>query len=329
MIQRILVPLDGSPRAERAISVATRVAKATDGSVVLLRVIPPAIVYGAYTPDHVIQESFEASFAEARRYLTQVAQTYNQAGVTIETQVLAGPVALTILDFARSFLFDLVIINSRGHAGLTRWIPGSVAAEVAFSSPKPVLVLRDGLTPHIALANTTRPLHTLVTLDGSALAEKVLLPAIQLSVTLSASKRCILHLLQVINVPLASNKKKSQAQIEKDKQTREEAKQAAETYLSKVESRLHEDEWTKFTFSVMSSVVFDSNSVAGIIAEIEKEQERKDAEAFGGYDLVAIATHGRGDLQRVVIRSVTEGILKATKLPLLIVREPGYYMYTR
>ncbi len=327
MIRRILVPLDGSPRAERAISVATRVAEATDGSVVLLRVIPPAIVYGAYTPDHVIQESFEASFAGASRYLIQVAQTYNQEGVKIETQVLAGPVALTILDFARAFLFDLVIINSRGHTGFTRWIPGSVAAEVAFSSPKPVLVLRDGLAQHVgvgAVANTTRPLHTLVTLDGSALAEKALLPAVQLSVALAASKSCMLHLLQVINLPLAGIKKKGQAQVEKDKQTREEAKQAAETYLSKLESRLHEDEWTKFTFSATSSVVFDSDIVAGIIAEIEKEQERKDAEAFGGYDLVAMTTRGRGDLQRVVSRSVTGDILKATKLPLLILREPGY-----
>lgn len=322
MIQRILVPLDGSPRAERAIPIATRVIEATDGSVVLLRVIPPAIVYGAYTPDHVIQESFEASFAEASRYLTHVAHTSNQEGVTIETQVLAGPVALTILDFARSFLFDLVIINSRGHTGFTRWMPGSVAAEVAFSSPKPVLVLRNGLTPHVgALANTTRPLHTLVTLDGSPLAEKVLLPAVQLSMALAASKSCVLHLLQVINLPPTGNKK-NQEQREKDKQAKEEAKQVAETYLGKLESQLHEPEWTKFTFSVMSSVVFDSNIVAGIIAEIEKEQERKDAEAFGGYDLVAIATHERGDLPRMFIRSVTESILKATKLPLLIMREP-------
>ncbi len=321
MFQRILVPLDGSQRAELAILVATRIAEATGAPVVLLRVIPPAIVYGAYTPEEVIQQSFEAASAEANSYLTHVAQAHSREGVNIQTQVLAGPVALTILDFARSHPFDLIVINSHGYTGITRWLLGSVAEEVAYHSPRPVLVLRDQQPlPIVSHANVTRPLHTLVTLDGSAMAEAILLSAAQLSVALAPSASCVLHLLQVINLPPAIDMKKSQRPIEKDKRAREEAKEAAERYLSKVESRLREDEWARLTFSVRSSVVFDSDTVAGIIAAVKKAEEGEDAEAFGGYDLIAIATHGRGELERIFIRSVTEGILKATKLPLLIVR---------
>jgi nucleotide-binding universal stress UspA family protein len=323
LFQRILVPLDGTQYAEHAISVATRIAKATDATVVLMQVIPPAIVYGAYTPDRVIQESFEADYARANGYLTHLANEHSREEVNIQTQVLSGPVAVTILDFARTYSFDLIIINSRRHKGLARWMPGSVAAEVAFSSPRPVLVLRDKLTLAAdSVANTARSVHTLVTLDGSAIAEAILLPAAQLSVALSPTASCVLHLLRVLNPPPISSTKKDQAQIEKDKQVREEAKRAAETYLSKVESRLREDAWEKLSFTVRSLVVFDNDAVAGIVAAVEQGKQEQNAEEFDSYDLVAIATHGRGDFQRLFIHSVTEDILKAIRLPLLIVRAP-------
>lgn len=321
MFQRILVPLDGSPRAEHAISVAIRIARSTGATIALLRVIPPAIVYGAYTPDHVVQQSYEVHSAEANRYLLQVANAYSRAGVSIQTKILSGPVALTILDFARSCLFDLVIINSHGFTGFTRLMLGSVSEEVAYSSPRPVLVLRDEESRATNLpAYSSRPLHTLVTLDGSTLPETILLPALRLSIALSASSTCVLHLLQVISPSSTSSTRKNQPLAEKDKAALEQAKQAAETSLNKVANRLRGGEWTELAFTVTSSVVVDANATAGIIAEIEKAEARQGSEAFEGYDLVAIATHGRGDLQRLVTLSVIERILQATKLPLLIVR---------
>ena len=307
-----MVPLDGSAGAEQAIPVAIRVARATSASVVLLEVIPPPIVYGAYTPEQVIQESFEAAFAEADKYLKQMAQSNAGAGVSIYTEVLAGPVAPAILDSARSHPFDLVIINSHGYTGLTRLMLGSVAEEVAFSSPRPVLVLRDGETlPADTPANASRPMHTLVTLDGSTLAEAVLIPAIELSIALAPSATCELHLLRVINLP-----------ADKDKNEGERAKEVAKAYLNDVIFRLRDEEWRDLKFTVTSSAIVATDTAAGIINVVEKGEERQDAGAPSGYDLIAMATHGRGELQRLIIRSVTERILKATKLPILIVRAP-------
>src|SRR5947209_17250395 len=91
MFKRILVPLDGSDRAEQAVPTAGRIARATGGSVVLLRVILPPVDYGygpymlrpAFTVfDQGVQEAME----EATHYLERVATSSYLAG--IETAVV-------------------------------------------------------------------------------------------------------------------------------------------------------------------------------------------------------------------------------------------------
>ena len=74
MFHHILVPLDGSPRAERAIPVATRLARASGGTVVLLRVVrlaPDFVPYPAADP-RTIQTIIDADFEEAKNYLQRV-----------------------------------------------------------------------------------------------------------------------------------------------------------------------------------------------------------------------------------------------------------------
>ncbi|HLG62873.1 MAG TPA: universal stress protein [Ktedonosporobacter sp.] len=74
MMKRILVPLDGSQLAERAIPIATRIVRASLGSILFLRVVTTASEFGVYMsePSALLQESMEEDLAEATDYLAQV-----------------------------------------------------------------------------------------------------------------------------------------------------------------------------------------------------------------------------------------------------------------
>ena len=164
MFQRILVPLDGSERAERALPVAARIAQTTGGSLLLLRVvgIPPeyrTYLYGAYvaqTPVFV-QEIVDAERARAEEYLAVAAQSEFLMGIPTETRVEQGAVAATVLDTAQEQKTDLIIMCSHGDTGLKRWMLGSVAQKVARHSPVPVLVLhQEGIIPFSAYPDPDR-----------------------------------------------------------------------------------------------------------------------------------------------------------------------------
>ena len=72
MFKRILVPLDGSERAEQAPPVAARLARASGGTVILLQVVDTATFSYGYLAPPVIGSHLETSLNEARKYLTDV-----------------------------------------------------------------------------------------------------------------------------------------------------------------------------------------------------------------------------------------------------------------
>lgn len=146
MFKRILVPLDGSVRAERAIPIAARVARAYQSSVVLLQVVEDIRKYGMYLPQYPfsVRQEFEADIlAEATSYLKATTQGSDLVGIATETKALSGLAASTILHMAESQASDLIILCSRGRTGVTRWMLGSVAQKVVRQSPVPVLVLNE------------------------------------------------------------------------------------------------------------------------------------------------------------------------------------------
>ncbi|HYU72342.1 MAG TPA: universal stress protein, partial [Ktedonobacteraceae bacterium] len=205
MFKRILVPLDGSARAERALPVAASLARASGGSIVLLRAVTSPIDFAWYAMESPIamQEGIEADIARATDYLASVAGSSELAGIEIKTEVLPGAPALSIFPVARAFQADLIVMCSHGYTGRTRWILGSVSQKVARHSPVPVLVLReDGSVPVNLHPDGMRSVRVLVPLDGSSLAEAALAPAAQLSAALSAPARGALHVARVLRLPV-------------------------------------------------------------------------------------------------------------------------------
>ncbi len=116
MFVRILVPLDGSTRAERAIPVAARIARTSGGSAILVRVVSsPIMLWSSLVQEPgVVQTVIDTHLSEAEKYLLALTRSPDLDGVPTETMVLSGPIASTLLAVARSSRADLVVLCSHG-----------------------------------------------------------------------------------------------------------------------------------------------------------------------------------------------------------------------
>lgn len=322
MFQRILVPLDGSEQSLRAVPVAARIARVSGGTIIFVNVVLPPVEFGTYSAEHTVAlkpGAFERRKAEATRYLRDVTITHanDLAGIATEMDVTSGAASPEIDAAARLEHVDLIVVCSHGETGLKRWVFGSVTQEVVRHSPVPVLVLHEQGVGFLA-PSASHLFRMLVPLDGSALSETALLPAAQLMAVLAAPAQGVLHLLRVVDLPPAYGQMKSQANVTEG--MLEEAGQEAAKYVKSVADRLREGPFAAFKLTITSSVAV-STDVAGAI--IEKAERSGIAESSAGYDMIAMSTHGRGGLQRLLMGSTAERVLGTTKLPLLIVRPQG------
>lgn len=317
MFKRILVPLDGSDLAERSLPVAARIAGATGGSVILFGVATTPVDFSPYvTPSHEYAEKVvQNDLRRVKEYLQEVAHSPALAGLKVETYEVFEAVAPAIMSAAQEHHADLVVMSSHGYTGMKRWAIGSVAQKVARHCPIPVLVLRADGSSLIG----EHPLRALVSLDGSPLAEAAVEAALQFVTALSGSAQGELHLLRVINVPSTSGKFRSQAYIDFDADIRAQEKQEAQTYLDAVANRLRQS--TQENVLITASIVVHADIATAII----HAAEQSDILDGKPYDLIAMATHGRGGISRWTLGSITERVLGATRLPLLIVRPQEMY----
>jgi nucleotide-binding universal stress UspA family protein len=318
MFKRILVPLDGSPRAERAIPVAARLAGSAGGKVTLLRVadLPTAFVPYSSADPWTTQKIIDADAAEAKEYLEGVTCLDSLRGVQIETEVIVGTAAATILSVAESRHFDLLVLCSHGRSGMKRWLLGSVAEHVARYAPVSILLLREGGPALIGVPPQAEgPLCALIPLDSSARAEAAMLPAARLIAALAAPGPASLHLTRVV------------AQLEpteSGKREWEEQMCAARQYLSATAAHLREalEEAALSTnrFAITWSIICDDDIAAGILRVAETGEATEAADGLEQADVIAIATHGYSGIQCWAMGSITERVLHACRLPMLVVR---------
>jgi nucleotide-binding universal stress UspA family protein len=316
MFTRILVPLDGSDRAEQAIPVAARIARAAGGSVILIQAVPLPLDFQV---EHTIpSERFsenvtEEGKARAFNYLDAASRMAELVGLKTEMRVEYGDPAPSLLAAIESLDVDLVVMCSHGYTGFKRWMLGSVADKIARHAPVPILILREG-APLPAIA-ARKPVRALVALDGSPLSEAVFEPVAYLVAGLAhaTSHQGELRLLRVVDLPFGSGTLKSQTYV--DSKTRDEAVKAAQDYLGTLSARLGAGGLANLNIAVTTAVVSDPDVAEAIIKQADSVES-------GPVDVVALATHGRGGMQHFVMGSVTERVLHHSTLPLLIVRPP-------
>lgn len=324
MFSRILVPLDGSQRAEQALPVAARISQATHGAVILVQILSSVAYVGAeYMPPI---DTIGLQLREAEEYLRSLTRSADLQGIPSSVKAQEGAlVADDILKLVAHEHADLLILCTHGRTGLVRWAFGSVAERLIHHACIPVLVLRtDGLSPTLVQHEPNQPIQVLVPLDGSVLAEAALVPAAYLATALAAPSRAILHLLEVLDLTYIGTEQGGRVPM--DRKSRQAVREGAKQYLSGLATRLAEGDLGTPGLQVIWSVLEDVDAAAAIIDVAENGHDRVDEEAgrtTTPSDLICMATHGRSGLQRWVLGSITERVLQSAKLPVLVVRPHG------
>lgn len=154
MFKRVLVPLDGSRFASRALRYAAEVAQRFGAEVILIQVVRRAtsVIDGAAPIDigpagsgiavQVALEADKRNTARARQYLSGKVRAMRSRHIQSSYRVLRGDIARSIIEFTEKENIDLVVMTTHGKSGLRRAVMGSVADAVIRESRKPVLVIR-------------------------------------------------------------------------------------------------------------------------------------------------------------------------------------------
>ena len=148
-ITRILVPVDFSSHSDRALRYATRLAARLGASVELLHVVDNPFASGAWTSEIYVPslpQMLESLLSEAIKRLTAMKSVVASQGVDVETNVLTGQPAHTIVEHAHGGGFDLIVMGTHGRTGFSHAFVGSVAERVVRRAPCPVLTVRETTT---------------------------------------------------------------------------------------------------------------------------------------------------------------------------------------
>jgi nucleotide-binding universal stress UspA family protein len=141
MFKQILVPLDGSETAENVFPFVIKEAQLHGAKVLLLRVIAPLRKSLMASPS-TIDLAFEQINILAREYLETVKGKIESEGIAVETKLIKGRPAQSILDIAESESCDLIIISSYGETNARQWRFGSVANKVVKAKTSiPVMII--------------------------------------------------------------------------------------------------------------------------------------------------------------------------------------------
>lgn len=291
MFKHILVPLDGSTLSEKALSIATAVARATAARVTLLHSVTPAtFIYSAPVPvsDNLYEQMMDSEVINATNYLKKVEIQMHDCDIeNVEVKVLVGPAAAAIEMAAREGC-DLVVMSTHGRTGVARTMWGSIADEVVRGVNIPVLLVgtrhqipeTDGCAPNFR--------RILVPLDGSELSEQ----ALPIAGALAQVEGAQVLLLSVVPEPVAVG-----AGYVTDNR---DAK--ADRYLNRAAVCV-----------LPSEVEYDTIETGGAAGEaivrVAKEQQ---------CDLIVMSTHGRGGFTRMRLGSVADELISHAPVPVLL-----------
>lgn len=292
MYDHILVPTDGSDHAVRAAEHATMLATTFDATLHLLTVVDIEAAAGPFSAGGVDTEYIEGRTATKREALSDLADSLDRAG-DIETTVETGTPAESILGYVGDTDVDLVVMGTHGRSGLRRYLTGSVAERVVRQSPVPVLTMR--ATDASAIGDGYD--NVLVPTDGSERAAAAVGHALAVADAFGTT----LHAVSVVNVGDIATGAETGIPPELLEELRNDAADATEAIASRAEA-------------------------AGVDAVTEVLTGRPKHELLAyvadhGIDLVCMGTHGRTGLDRVLLGSTAEGLLRRAEVPVLTVSE--------
>ena len=143
MYMTILVPLDGSERAEAILPHVEQVTRMCGAVVIFLQVLepPPYRVVPEQGGTSLHQQQLEFLVKQAQDYLGGLEDEFREKGIKARTYIAHGPVVESILSTASSEEADLIAMASHGRSGLSQVLFGSVAAGVLRRADGPLLLI--------------------------------------------------------------------------------------------------------------------------------------------------------------------------------------------
>lgn len=301
MIRSILVPLDGSALAERALPTAAALAARLGARLHLVTVHPPsALPLPAEDPLGELTTLDRQSREAEREYLRQQAREAAERHAVAATEaLLQGEPAAELARYAAEHEIDLVVMTTHGRGGFSRFWLGSVADRLLRRLERPVLLLRGdgGASPGLELVE-----RVLVPLDGSRLAET----ALDFSRRLLASDGARLQLVMVVEPPFLFAPPPPPGAAERfDAAPLQRRQLLAYRYLRRLARAAEAD---------------------GIPAAVEAVVGQDPARALVSYaeerrvSLIVMASRGRGGLERLVLGSVADKVIRSAGVPVLVCR---------
>lgn len=289
----ILVPLDGSPFGEQALPFAAGAALRT-GAVLQLVHVHRSDTVETITPDPRWDEAFRRQQEE---YLAAVAREVSRRhGVEARTEVVTGTPVYTLVQWTEKPGADLVVMTTHGRSGISRLWLGSVADGMVRGAKIPVLLIRpdEDDSPDRPAAEFR---EVLVPLDGSRLSEQVL----ERVLALTGVQDVRYTLLHIVAPALRLDGKG----LHVDEAREAELEARAAEQLAATARRLHE-RGPEVRYEVVAHPVPPQ-----YIVEYAEEHS---------IELIAMTTHGRGGLSRLILGSVADKVLRASPVPLLLYR---------
>ncbi|HEY8447641.1 MAG TPA: universal stress protein [Thermomicrobiales bacterium] len=298
----ILVPLDGSPEAERALPLAENLA-GSDGRLILLRVVRASdALPERWPPVEVPERDLRAEAEEhVRRETGEVAERVRPAVPGVEVVTAVGDPAEEIIRLAEEEQVDLIVMTTRGRSLPGRLLFGSVADRVARHSTRPTLIVRVDVPP-------TPLARIIVPLDGSPLSEE----ALPVAVRVAKRRNLPIHLVRIVEVEEIVDEIRRNLLGDLYTMPRDDAyalarsrrEAAAADYLAKRAEQVRAE-------GIEADVEVKSGTPAFELLDLARPS-----------DLVVITSHGRGGVQRWLIGSVAEKLVREADAPVLIVPAP-------
>ena len=336
MFSKALIPLDGTEVSEGIIPFATQLARGVGMGVVLGTAVdlPPmrrelldrisssgmtrtrmqdssgVSLVGADEPpsatarqSHSLRTSqlMEGIERDAKAELGELAERLELEGIATETVVRFGPAGESVIEMAREAGCDLIAMSTRGRSALGGGLLGSVTYKVMHESPVPVLAI----TPERAgehWGDDYSINRVIVPLDGSEFAEAALPHAVALSRNMGMG----VILARALNLDSVYYRG-GDALVRSLPDIEIEMRVEARRYLEGVAKPLRDE-------GLDVEVETPRGRAASEIAELARRTE---------HSMIALATHGRSGVRRLVLGSVAEAVVRESGDPVLVVRPVG------
>lgn len=297
----ILVPLDSSLFAERALPVALDLAARHHARVVLVAVHQPTVPVrggqGAMVFDQRYDQDMRGGLSQ---YLDETAAKIraDDATVNVDVALLDGTPVTAIDAYANEHGADLIVITSHGRTGPARWLLGSVADGLVRTLRRPVLIVRvdEASTESVAMPFQ----RVLVALDGTEESEA----AIARAAAIVGNPNAHFTLLYV-SPPLHPVLRLLASANELARDT-DEQQAEARRYLDDAATRAAP------LGTMQTALAVNLHPAHGIASYAAEE----------GMDLIVLSTHGRGPVGRAFLGSVADKVVRTAQIPVLLCHVP-------